>query len=116
MRYSPRAFAATLLLAVSAALLAGPLPNLPKDIALPQGPDSPGVVIFRHETHVDAARPDCTTCHPTLFPILRRTASSAAPAAIRHADMDKGKSCGSCHDGKSAHGLDDCGTCHRDQK
>ena len=74
--------------------------------------DSPGVVTFRHESHVDAARPDCTTCHPALFPIVQRTEAPAAPAAIRHADMEKGKRCGSCHDGKSAHGLDDCGTCH----
>lgn len=106
--------AATLLLALlSATLLAGALPNLPKEKALPQGDGSPGVVTFRHDSHVDASRPDCTTCHPTLFPIVKRTASSAAPAAIRHADMEKGKSCGSCHDGKSAHGLDDCGTCHK---
>jgi c(7)-type cytochrome triheme protein len=106
--------AATLLLALlSSALLAGTLPNLPKEKALPQGDGSPGVVTFRHDSHVDASRPDCTTCHPTLFPIVKRTAPSAAPAAIRHADMEKGKSCGSCHDGKSAHGLDDCGTCHK---
>lgn len=106
--------AATLLLALlSATLLAGALPNLPKEKALPQGDGSPGVVTFRHDSHVDASRPDCTTCHPTLFPIVKRTASSAAPAAIRHADMEKGKSCGSCHNGKSAHGLDDCGTCHK---
>jgi c(7)-type cytochrome triheme protein len=108
-----RSLAAPLLLALSPALLAGSLPNLPKDKALPQGDGSPGVVTFRHESHVDASRPDCTTCHTNLFPIVKRTASSAAPAAIRHADMEKGKSCGSCHDGKSAHGLDDCATCHQ---
>jgi c(7)-type cytochrome triheme protein len=108
-----RFFTATLLIALSSTLLAGALPNLPKDIALPQGDGSPGVVTFRHGAHVDASQPDCTTCHPKLFPIVKRTASSAAPAAIRHADMEKGKSCGSCHDGKSAHGLDDCGTCHK---
>lgn len=113
MKLRLRFAAAALLIALSSTLLAGSLPNLPKEKALPQGPDSPGVVTFRHDSHVDAARPDCTTCHPTLFPILKRTATSAAPAAIRHADMQKGKSCGSCHDGKSAHGLDDCGTCHQ---
>jgi c(7)-type cytochrome triheme protein len=108
-----RFLAPVLLLAVFPALVGGSLPNLPKDKALPQGDGSPGVVTFRHASHVDSSRPDCTTCHSTLFPIVKRTASSAAPAAIRHADMEKGKSCGSCHDGKSAHGLDDCGTCHR---
>jgi c(7)-type cytochrome triheme protein len=113
MKLRLRFAAGTLLLAFSSALLAGALPKLPKDKALPQGDGSPGVVTFRHDSHVDASRPDCTTCHPTLFSIVKRTASSAAPAAIRHADMEKGKSCGSCHDGKSAHGLDDCGTCHQ---
>jgi c(7)-type cytochrome triheme protein len=108
-----RFFAAPLLLVLSSALLAGALPDLPKAQTLPQGDGSPGAVTFRHDTHVDAGRPDCTTCHPKLFSIVKRTASSAAPAAIRHADMEKGKSCGSCHDGKSAHGLDDCGTCHK---
>jgi len=109
-----RFLAATLLLGFSSMLLAGALPNLPKDIAIPQSDGSPGVVVFRHEDHVDASQPDCTICHPKLFSIVKRTASSAAPAAIRHADMEKGKSCGSCHDGKVAHGLwDDCGTCHK---
>ncbi len=108
-----RFLAATLLIALSSTLFAGALPNLPKDKALPQGDGSPGVVTFRHDSHVDASRPDCTVCHTKLFPIVKRTASSAAPAAIRHADMENGKSCGSCHDGKSAHGLDDCGTCHQ---
>ena len=108
--------------------LGGALPRLPKDRPLPQGPDSPGVVTFRHATHVDAARPDCTTCHSSLFPILRRTsatsaatAASAAPTAqaaspTRHAEMEAGKSCGRCHDGKAAHGLDECGTCHEPAK
>ena len=109
-----RFLAVTLLLALLSTPLAGALPNLPKDIALPQGDGSPGVVTFRHNDHVDASQPDCTPCHPKLFSIVKRTASSAAPAAIRHVDMEKGKGCGSCHDGKSAHGLwDDCHTCHK---
>jgi len=105
--------AASALLLAALPLAAASLPNLPKDKALPQGDGSPGVVTFRHTAHVDAGKPDCTGCHPVLLSIVKRTASSAAPAAIRHADMEKGKSCGSCHDGKSAHGLDDCGTCHQ---
>ena len=103
-------------LALTGALLGGSLPNLPKDKALPQGEGSPGVVTFRHETHVDAARPDCTTCHPKLFPILRRSAAAAPGPVIKHEDMEKGRLCGSCHDGKKAHGLEDCATCHEAQK
>jgi len=115
MRTSRTFLLALLAAAAPAVLAAGALPNLPKDKALPQGDGSPGVVTFRHASHVDAARPDCTTCHPNLFPIVR-TASPVSRAPIRHADMEKGKSCGSCHDGKSAHGLDDCGTCHTEAR
>lgn len=98
------------LLGLSAAALAGGLPKLPKEAALPQGTDSPGVVAFRHESHVDAARPDCTGCHPGTFRILKST--KAKP--ITHADMEKGRACGSCHDGKAAFGLaDDCAACHK---
>jgi c(7)-type cytochrome triheme protein len=107
-----RPLPAIFLLALSSTLLGGTSLNLSIDKALPRGDGSPGVVTFRHESHVDAARPDCTTCHPVLFPILKR-ANPAATAAIRHADMEKGRSCGLCHDGKKAHGLDDCETCHQ---
>lgn len=104
--------AAIFALALSSTLLGGVSLNLSIDKALPRGDGSPGVVTFRHESHVDAARPDCTTCHPRLFSIVKSAAFSAAPAAIRHADMERGRSCGFCHDGKKAHGLDDCETCH----
>ncbi len=103
------------LLAAGLTAVAGGLPNLPKGKPLPQGPDSPGVVTFRHETHVDAGAPDCTTCHPKLFPILKRTAAQK-PLKITHDAMTKKQLCGSCHDGTSAHGLDDCGTCHEPAK
>lgn len=108
---SIRAFAALLTLSMTGAILAGGLPRLPNDRALPQGTDSPGVVTFRHSSHVDAAKPDCTTCHPSLFPILSRSADQAAPR-FTHAKMEKGVACGKCHDGKSAHGFEDCATCH----
>lgn len=107
-----RRLSAILLLALSPTLLGGTPLKLSIDKVLPRGDGSPGVVTFHHESHVDAARPDCTTCHPVLYSIVKRTASSAAPA-ILHADMEKGRSCGFCHDGKKAHGLDDCETCHQ---
>ena len=86
MRTSRTFLLALLAAAAPAVLAAGALPNLPKDKALPQGDGSPGVVTFRHASHVDAARPDCTTCHPTLFPIVR-TASPVSRAPIRHAGI-----------------------------
>jgi c(7)-type cytochrome triheme protein len=86
------------------------LPRLPKDLPMAKGPDSPGQVIFRHENHVDAARPDCTVCHPRRFSILGRSRTEAR-AAITHDAMEKGQACGACH-GKEAFGFDECGNCH----
>ena len=99
-------------LAVAATGLAADLPRLPKDFALPQGKDSPGRVVFSHQTHVDPAKPDCTTCHPKLFTILKQQTPRRGDP-ITHAQMEKGRSCGACHNGKAAHGFDDCTSCHR---
>ena len=101
-----------LVAAIPALLGAASLPKLPADRALPLGDGSPGVVTFRHESHLDSARPDCTACHSRLFPILK----SAKRPVLKHADMEKGKLCGACHDGKSAHGFDDCTSCHAEPK
>ena len=98
--------------AFAAASAARDLPNLPKDRRLPRTGDSPGAVTFRHTTHVDAEKPECTSCHPKLFPILKRRSNAPPRPPLLHADMEKGKACGSCHDGTAAHGFDDCATCH----
>jgi c(7)-type cytochrome triheme protein len=103
--------ATALLLAGSLAAAGGSL-KLPPDKPLPQSPDSPGVVKFSHGSHVDAGKPNCTTCHPKPFAILGGEATKKAAAPITHEDMEAGRSCGTCHDGKAAHGLDDCTACH----
>jgi c(7)-type cytochrome triheme protein len=85
------------------------LPKLPAPVALPQTGDSPGVVTFNHESHVDADRPSCTTCHPKHFRILKRTARTP----VTHDRMKQGQQCGACH-GQTAFGFeDDCSMCHR---
>jgi len=99
-------------LTVAAAALAADLPRLPRDRALPQGKDSPGRVVFSHQTHVNPAKPDCTTCHPKLFTILGQQAPGRG-GPISHAQMEQGRSCGACHNGRAAHGFDDCTSCHR---
>jgi c(7)-type cytochrome triheme protein len=86
------------------------LPRLPPALQLPQGADSPGVVKFDHGTHVDAAKPACTTCHPGEFSILGRSAEKKAKA-VTHERMEKGESCGACH-GKQAFNFEDCTMCH----
>jgi c(7)-type cytochrome triheme protein len=108
----------TLSLAAAALLVAGialaqNMPKLPADITLPQTGDSPGKVVFSHQNHVGfQAKPDCTACHPTLAPIVR-SKTQAKPAPVTHARMEKGQACGACHNGKAAHGFDDCTTCHK---
>jgi c(7)-type cytochrome triheme protein len=102
-------------LALAVLLLAGTagatdLPNLPQALPLPQGGDSPGEVTFRHESHVDGAKPACLACHPGRFPILGRSAERRT-RIVTHAAMEKGESCGACH-GKQAFGFDDCTSCH----
>jgi c(7)-type cytochrome triheme protein len=103
--------AMALLLAASLAAAGGKL-KLPADKPLPQSPDSPGVVKFSHTSHVDEGKPNCTVCHPKPFQILSADGTKKAETRIRHEDMEAGRSCGACHDGRAAHGLDDCTACH----
>ena len=96
-------------LVLSGTIAFAALPKLPGPIALPQSGDSPGVVTFNHESHVDANRPNCATCHPKMFRILKRTPRTP----IVHDRMKQGQQCGACH-GKTAFGFDDdCTMCHR---
>jgi c(7)-type cytochrome triheme protein len=98
------------LLAASTAL-AGDLPRLPVALKLPQSSDSPGVVTFNHDMHVDASKPDCVACHPRLFGILGRSATKRTQV-VTHATMEKGAACGACH-GKAAFDFEDCSMCHK---
>jgi len=86
------------------------LPRLPRDLPLVKSADSPGVVVFRHESHVDEARPACIACHPQRFSILGKAGEERRPA-VTHAAMEKGQACGACH-GKGAFGFEDCTMCH----
>jgi len=90
--------------------LAYDLPRLPHELALKRGEGSPGQVTFRHESHVDAAKPTCLACHPERFSLLGTTSTEKRPA-ITHERMSAGRDCGACH-GKEAFGLDDCTMCH----
>ena len=90
------------------------MPKLPADMTLPRAADSPGAVVFSHQTHIAVqAKADCTACHPKLAPIVKTKTARRDP--ITHAKMEKGLSCGTCHNGKAAHGFEDCSSCHRSQ-
>ena len=63
-----------------------------------------GPIIFSHKAHL--TRQKCESCHPAVF--------KAAPnKPVGMAAMEKGKSCGACHDKKSQTGLDKCSACHQ---
>lgn len=98
-----------LVFALSGALAGAAALKLPGPIEMPKSADSPGKVVFSHESHVDPAQPRCTTCHPKEFRILK----SSTRVPVTHERMDKGGQCGSCHNGKAAFALDqDCTLCH----
>jgi c(7)-type cytochrome triheme protein len=112
-----RAWALRLAVVAVAVIVAGVaaaqnMPKLPADIALPQTGDSPGKVVFSHQSHLSyQAKPDCTVCHPKLAPIMKPMKGTKR-TPLTHAAMLKGQACGACH-GKDAHNFDDCTTCHK---
>jgi c(7)-type cytochrome triheme protein len=91
-------------------IAADPAPELrlPPDLVYQKAQDSPGPVTFSHVNHVALADNKCTGCHPGPFRML-------TPARrMTHEDMNAGRLCGSCHDGKTAVGVqEDCEHCHK---
>ncbi|RNC72730.1 MAG: cytochrome C [Desulfuromonadales bacterium] len=65
---------------------------------------STGPTPFSHKKHL-AMYSDCNACHPKLF-----NAGKNRPFTM--AEMEQGKSCGACHDGKTAFGVGECASCH----
>ncbi len=98
-------------LLLGGAALAGDLPRLPGALKLPQAPDSPGVVTFNHDMHLDTSKPDCVACHPRLFGILGRSATKRVKV-VTHKAMEAGDACGACH-GTKAFNFEDCSMCHK---
>jgi c(7)-type cytochrome triheme protein len=64
-----------------------------------------GNIIFPHEAHTGMF--GCDECHPDVFKAER------GANQVTMEDMEKGESCGACHDGDSAFGVaEDCESCH----
>lgn len=62
---------------------------------------------FNHDKHLSRNR-DCKACHNGLFNLSQKHTFTMA-------DMEKGLSCGNCHNGKKAFGVTtgkDCSRCH----
>jgi len=117
-RSAVRWFRRSTAVAVSVAAIAGavlvaasdkpPEIRLPRAIVYARAKDSPGPVVFSHGTHVAIAGNKCTGCHPAPFRMLKPV------GRMTHDDMNAGRSCGVCHDGKSATSVqDDCEHCHK---
>lgn len=67
-----------------------------------------GNVIFSHDAHVAGMGLKCTQCHDKLYTNARQHKK------VSMKEMQKGKSCGACHNGKSAFSVKgDCAKCHR---
>lgn len=62
-----------------------------------------GAVTFDHKSH--ATRQRCESCHGQVF-----KAGPNKPVGM--AAMEKGESCGVCHNKQAAFGLDKCAACH----
>ena len=66
-----------------------------------------GAVVFSHEAHVDGVKLACTACHDKLY----TSGKQHKPATMKQ--MQQGKSCGACHNGKKAFSVKgDCAKCH----
>ncbi|MBF0506482.1 MAG: cytochrome c3 family protein [Nitrospirae bacterium] len=73
-----------------------PLAYKPKDI---------GPVQFSHQVHTGAF--SCDKCHPKLF------AMKKTQGKITMDEMNNGKYCGACHNGKVATAVTECDKCHK---
>ena len=78
----------------------------PKDVSLARSEGSPGAVTFRHSSH-GGATVKCARCHPSLFPM------KASGKPLDYQAMLQGATCGTCHNGKEAFGVDDSERCER---
>jgi c(7)-type cytochrome triheme protein len=81
---------------------------LPATVRIPRAKDPrPGApaanALFSHRSHEPLL---CYQCHPGIFP--------QALVPFTHADMDRGRFCGACHDGRRADAIAAfrCESCH----
>ena len=86
------------------------LAQVPADFSYEAKPQNP--VTFSHKVHVTEKKLQCPACHmnPKLFDMKK------GGAKFKMADINEGKYCGSCHDGKKAFSAKDpknWATCHK---
>jgi c(7)-type cytochrome triheme protein len=85
--------------------------RLPEPIVFEKGGDSPGVVTFNHESHVDPSQPNCKFCHADMFSIKPEKAGRLG--SVKMEALYEKKQCGACHNGEKAFKIEDgCENCH----
>ena len=62
-----------------------------------------GPVVFSHAGHLRSMQ--CNSCHSKLY-------KTGPNSTVSMANMEKGKSCGACHNGKKAFAISECVKCH----
>jgi c(7)-type cytochrome triheme protein len=70
---------------------------------------SEGKVVFSGAVHADKDL-KCMDCHPKIFPMKKITEE------LKMSEMNAGKYCGACHNGKKAFATNnpaDCSKCHK---
>ncbi len=78
-----------------------------RTVEFPDGAE--GKVIFSGTTHADKGL-KCMDCHPKIFPMKKTTEE------LKMSEMNAGKYCGACHNGKKAFATNnpaDCSKCHK---
>jgi c(7)-type cytochrome triheme protein len=67
-----------------------------------------GDVTFSHDSHVSNAGLQCTECHDSLY------ITKEKHRKVTMAQMQKGQSCGACHNAKKAFDVKaNCSNCHK---
>lgn len=100
MRVLLIAIAATLLMVTTAAATIG---GGERTFEVPKQ----GNVLFSHEAHVASSGLACTECHDKFFVTKEQRKKTSMK------DMQKGTSCGGCHNGKRAFAVkENCKDCH----
>ncbi|NVN91442.1 MAG: cytochrome c3 family protein [Desulfuromonadales bacterium] len=69
-----------------------------------------GDVLFSHDRHLAVSKDGCESCHNS-----KAITSNASPVSM--AAMEKGKTCGACHNGRTSFSVSgNCATCHKGYK
>ena len=101
-----RRLATVLTLLASAAALGASFPAVLRIPRRDHGVTYPPRALFSHRSHESFG---CYACHPSIFP-------QQTLVAFTHQEMNEGRFCGRCHDGRTAFAIPGtaCARCHVD--